>query len=512
VQREASLVQRVVNRYRAEPAVRAWQLLDEAFASGFVSAEALERWAGAMRDAVREVDPDRPVMLGADVETLLRGSGVDARVATATGAMAVSHVTSGYLAYAADGPVDRGAATYLGGFLLRLAPAGMPLLADGIGVHSLDFSPAEESATVRTALFSALMNGASAAMLRRFRDLSTEKREPYFRDPFEVLVGVTDAGGVPKPVLAEVRRFAHVAAHVDFDRYERAAERAAVLVPAERNMPLPSIAGLYDPRSCLRSLIAAKEAHVPVRVLREGDDLQGCRALLVPSAFELEPATWSMLAALVQSGGSVVMSYGGGDVSPGVRQVFGVDFLGDAGARSELSCRVAQQGMLGELTAFDALLDLPCYALLGHGDATVVATDATGNPLLTVNRYGQGRAVFIAAPLERAIAQGDPLAISPRAAALLRTVYGAVVRAAGVGPLMGCDLPQVELAVLTGEDDDVLLLLNHEPVACTATVSLERTVATVADIRGGVPAEVNATSFGVPLGANSGSALRLTYA
>lgn len=512
VQREVALVQRVVNRYRAESAVWAWQLCDEAFASGFANVGDLERWAAVLRDAVREVDPDRPVLLGVDAETLLRGSGVDARAAVAAGELAASHVTAGYLAYAADGPQDRGAATYLAGFLLRLAPAGMPLLADGIGAHSLDASPLEECAMVRTALCSALMNGASVALLRRFRDLATEKREPYFRDPFEVLVGLLDTDGAPKPVLAEARRFAHMAAHIDLDRYERAAERAAVLLPAERYRPLPSLAGLYDPRACLRAFIAAKEAHLPVRMLREGEPLTGCEALFVPSAFELAPETWRALAAFVQGGGSVVMSYGGGDADRGVREVFGVEFLGDGGARETLVCRVAQPGVLGELEAFDARLDLPAYALLGHGDATVVATDATGSPLLTVNRYGQGRAVFIAAPLERALAQGDPLAAPPQAVALLRTVYGAVARAAGAGPLIGCDRSEVEIALLSGENDDVLLLLNHAPVALTATIGLERTVAGVTDVRGGATAKVDAASFGVPIGANGMSALRLSYA
>jgi len=65
------------------------------------------------------------------------------------------------------------------------------------GVHSLDGSVAEEAAYVRTALQSALMNRAAGVMIRRWRDMDTDKREPYFRDPYEVLVGLTDAAGIP---------------------------------------------------------------------------------------------------------------------------------------------------------------------------------------------------------------------------------------------------------------------------------------------------------------------------
>jgi len=173
--------------------------------------------------------------------------------------------------------------------------------------------------------------------------------------------------------------------------------------------PLPSLAGLYDPRSCLQAYIAAKEAHLPVTLVREGAGLSGLMTLFVPSAAKLTASMWMELAAFVQSGGSVVLSYGGGDTDPAIREIFGVDFLGDHGVRSIVSCRVAQPGLLGDLTAFDARLDLPHYALVGGGSATVVATDATGSPLLTLNQYGQGRAVFIAAPLERAIAQTRPV-------------------------------------------------------------------------------------------------------
>ena len=50
------------------------------------------------------------------------------------------------------------------------------------------------------------------------------------------------------------------------------------------------------------------------------------------------------------------------------------------------------------------------------------------SPLLTVNQYGQGRAIYIAVPLERAIAQGDQWATPVPARAMLREVYGAVAQ------------------------------------------------------------------------------------
>jgi hypothetical protein len=182
---------------------------------------------------------------------------------------------------------------------------------------------------------------------------------------------------------------------------------------------------------------------------------------------------WTALASFVQSGGSVMLSYGGGDADPAVRELFGVEFLGDHGGRPVVSCRIAQPGLVGDLTSFDVRLDLPHYALLGASGATVVATDATGSPLLTVHQYGQGRAIFVAAPLERAIAQSDPWAAPDAVRSMLRTVYGSVA---------------------------------------TATLTAERVVALVTDVRGGAAAEVGSKAFAVPLAPNGAVALRLTYA
>ena len=511
IQRQVSLVQRIVNRYRTEPAVWAWEIGNEAFFAGFETEESLEAWVTTLREAIREVDTARIIVFGAGVETLVREGGLDVRVPRESFEYGVSRVTAPYRAYAAEGPLTYGPATYLDSFVLRAGGTAGSVLADGIGVHFLDAAVAEEAASTRMALYSALMNRAAGVFARRWTDVEAERREPYFQDPFEVLVGVNDVTGQPKPALTELTNFARVAASIDLRRYTPAPERAAILIPAERFEPLPSLAGLYDPRSCLQAYIAAKEAHLPVTLVREGEDLGGLMTLIVPSAAKLAPKTWGALASFVQSGGSVVLSYGGGDADPAVRELFGVEFLGDHGTRSVVSCRIAQPGLVGDLTSFDVRLDLPHYALLGGSGATVVATDATGSPMLTVHQFGQGRAVFLAAPLERAIAQSDPWAAPDPIRAMLRTIYGSVASAAGAGPIIGCDEPSAEVALFLGETADIIVVLSHTPEPTTPTLTTERVVASVTNVRGGNAAEVGAKAFGVPLGPNGAAALRLTY-
>ncbi|MDZ4168598.1 MAG: beta-galactosidase trimerization domain-containing protein [Coriobacteriia bacterium] len=512
LQREVALAQKVASHLQGEPGVFAWQLGNEAFLSGFESAEELEAWVGSLREAIREVDAKRPIGLGADAETLLRSSGVDARAALEPCEFAVSHLTAAYRAYAAEGPLTSGPSTYLDAFLLRAAHRGRPVLLDEIGTLTLEHSATEEAAYVRTALWSGLMNRAGGAMVRRYRDMDTERREPYFVDPFETLVGIADSEGVPKPVFTEIAKFVRTVARIDLKTHALIAERTAIVVPAERYEPLPSLAGLYDPRACLHAFVLAKQAHVPVAVIREDDEFEAYSVIVVPSAFELSDQAWERVSSFVQGGGTVLMSYGGGDAHTAIRDLFGVEFLGDAGPRPRLSCRVAQADLLGALESFDAQFEVPNHALLSGGTATVVATDAKGSPLLTVNQVGQGRAVYMAVPLERAIAQGDAWATPEPVLRMAREVYGAVARAAGCGAPVECAAPDVEVALLQGETDDVLILLNHSPAEVSAGLVTERRVASIADVRGGAPVAVGGTAFAVPLDGNAATALRITYA
>ena len=303
-------------------------------------------------------------------------TGIDAREVLDDFEFVVSHPTAAYRIHAAEGPVTARPATYLDSFLLHVARGALPVLLDDIGMFSLDYSAFEEAAHTRLALYSAVMNGAAGAVLRRFRDAETEDREPYFRDPYEVLVGVADSDGVAKPSLAEARSFAKVALRLGRGGYTLARERAAIVMPAERWEPLPSLAGLHAPRSCLQAYVSAKEAHLPVTVVHEDEDLEAYRMLVVPSAFKLSHGTWERLRAFVQGGRLAVRVVrrrrrGAADARAVRRRV-----PRRRGPRSGCRCRVAQPGMLGDLTSFDTALPVRALRPPRPRGAAIVATDA----------------------------------------------------------------------------------------------------------------------------------------
>ncbi|HET6497452.1 MAG TPA: hypothetical protein VFH17_00140, partial [Coriobacteriia bacterium] len=384
-------------------------------------------------------------------------------------------------------------------------------LLDGIGPHTLDASHAEEAALLRCSLYSGLMNNASGALVSRWRDMLTDRRAPYHVDEFESLVGVRDGEGRPKAAMRELAAFSRMVARLDLRQLTRPIERAAVMVPAERTAAEPTLPSLFAPRSCLQAFVSAKEAHLPITVTREHEPFDPFAMLIVPSVTDMAQETWERLAEWVHAGGSLVYSYGGGEFGSEARRLFGVDFLGHGGARERATCRVAQQGMVGALEPFDTAARVPHFALLGPGASTVVATDAAGNPLVTLSRPGQGRAVCVAVPFERVLGQSGLMPPADEIARFLRALYGAVGEVAGCGSKVACDTPSVELALLAGDGRDALLLLNHADVAVTATLVFERTVATVARVSGGDGVSVGELSLGVPLGAYGAAALWVSY-
>ena len=508
-ERQAEFARHVAGRYKDEPALVAWELADAAYLRGFATETALESFTLGLRAAVRAVDEDRPLRLGIDAETYLRATGVDARPAIDLCEEAAVAPSPEYAAYAVDGASGGRMGSHLDGFLLRLALDELPVVAEGVGPRDLEGSVADDVVRLRTGLCAALMNGAGGAMLRRWRGLVTEPRAPYHVDPDESLAGVYLPDGTPTAMLAQVARFAQVAAAVG--GYELVPERVAVLMPAERYQVLPSLAGIRTPRTCLAAYAAAKEAHLPVTVVREGDFVLRARVMIVPGACALAAETWRSLAAFVQAGGAAVLSYGGGDADPALREIFGVEFLGDDGPRASLSCRVAQPEMLPGVSAFVSPTPVPHFARLGGGSATVMATDHDGAPLVTLRQYGQGRALFVAAPLERMLSEADPASAPDAVWSLVRGIYAGVAGASGAVAALGCDRPEVEFAHFIGLDDDIVVLFNHADAALRATLVFPREVADVSDIRGGTPVRVASTAFAVPLGGSGTAALRVTY-
>jgi endo-1,4-beta-mannosidase len=510
LQRAIQVAQRVGTRYRGEKAILGFDVLGPAPAHELPKSERFGVWFASMVEALREAGAEQRVTVGADSEGLMEATGVRIDERLAAAGFRCSNVTPATMAYLTGDPSVTPRSTYVDAFLAKLGHRGAPVIANAVGVATMDETCEREADHLRVALASLFVNRAAAGLARRWRDLETEWRDPYGRMPFESPVGLHFTDGAERPAADEIRGVAELVAAVDAEGFSWEPERAAVIMPGERYASGDSLARMVSPRSTFAAFVTAKRSHIPVDVIVEGDPFDGYSLVIVPSVQAVEQGTWPQLASFVDAGGTALMSYGGGDVTQAFCELFGLEFMGDMGRRAGLATKPGQETVLGGIPALDTHVEFPHFALVSVSGAGIVATDTKGNPLLTVHSKGQGKAIFCAAPIERALSDvGAEAPVTLHAFA--RSLYRGAARLAGAGAAYECDSPALELAVRSGENgaSDILIAINHDPYDVRAAIASERGVAKIADLLTGREAAVRTDKFVLPVLAHEVRALRL---
>ena len=236
----------------------------------------------------------------------------------------------------------------------------------------------------------------------------------------------------------------------------------------------------------LQSYVAAREADLPIGILRERDGLPDtARLYLVPSAKLLTGPGLQRLRALATSGATVYASYFAGS-TPSQRgpwltwldEIFGirhrlryglvdpieddevvfelVEELGDLEAGTRLRFRVA-----GEPSARS-------YLPVDPVGAQVIAVDGHGRPALLRHALGAGSTVFCTYPLEHMAARTPR--VNPEDTWRL---YAALAMLAGVARPVRVDDPRVLVGRLRGRETETVLFVNSS----SDTVQAEPVVA-----------------------------------
>ncbi|MDF2742805.1 MAG: Mannan endo,4-beta-mannosidase [Actinomycetia bacterium] len=314
VARQAWFVRQLTERFAGHPAVAGWLLSNEMpLYGGPAPAEAVTAWAELLVQAVRAGGGAQPLSLG-DGAWGIELSGVDNGFSLRATAPLIDFV--GPHVYPMESDRVR---LHLGpAFACELAGfAGKPVVLEEFGVSS-DFSSAENAGHhYRQVLHTSLLAGASGWIAWNNTDYDhLAGQDPYRHHPFEMHFGLTDAAGAPKPQLAEVRAFAELLVAVDFPNCARPPSQAALVVPSHTERAYPFIEPedrTFALASLRQAFVAAWEADLPARPMREQDGLQPGRALyLVPSAKQLTAPGWRDLERFADDGAVVYVSYSAG--------------------------------------------------------------------------------------------------------------------------------------------------------------------------------------------------------
>jgi endo-1,4-beta-mannosidase len=480
VSQQAWFAKEIAERFGGHPAVVGWLVSNEMpIYGGPAPSEEVTAWARIMVQAVRAGGAAQPVSLG-DGAWGVEVSGNDNGYSLRQLAPLVDFV--GPHVYPMEDDEVRQLLT--AAFTCELAGSfGKPVVLEEFGVSS-DFASDQHAADYyRQVLHTSFLAGARGWIAWNNCDYDDIRHtDPYRHHVFELHFGLTDGEGRPKPQLRVLAEFSSLVRELSTDDWERVAGEAAVVVPEhfERVLPFTDESYRRDLRDNLfQAYIAAREADLPVELLRERDGLSDtARLYLNPCAKLLTAPGLDRLRTLAEDGATVYASYFAGS-TPRQRgpwlawldEIFGVrhklryglvdpiledevvfqfvDDLGDIRAGSLLPIRVA-----GEPSA-------RAYLPVEATGAEVVAVDARGRPALLRQAVGSGCAVLCTYPIEHMAARS--VSVNPEST---WRIYSALAAAAGVARPVRVADPRVLVGrIRTGESTSALFVnCSNEPI------------------------------------------------
>jgi endo-1,4-beta-mannosidase len=510
VARQAWFVRELTARFAGHPAVAGWLLSNEMpLYGGSADAGTVTAWAELLVQAVRAGGGTQPVSVG-DGAWGIEVTGVDNGYSLRALAPLVDFVGPHVYRMESD-PVRQ---HLKAAFVCALAGfTGRPVVLEEFGLTT-DFASAEHACHYyRQVLHNSLLAGAVGWIAWNNTDYDQlADQDPYRHHPFEMHFGLTDAGGAPKPHLAEVAAFAELLERVDVAGCSPPPTDAALVVPSYLEVAYP----FTEPQDRTfvfdvleQAHVAAREADLPVGLMREVDGLQpGRRLYLVPSTKQLTAPGWRALERFAHEGAVVYVSYSAGAHGvqrgpwhAGLNAMFGVEhqlayglvdpiedeevvvtFVRDFGSVPE-----------GSRLEFRAAGNEHSRAFLPvrPTDAEVVAVDQRNRPVLLQRAAGGGRLVLCTYPLEHMAAVTPRVNPEPT-----YRVYDALAELSGVARPVTVEDPRVLAAELRHRDGRRFAWLVSQ---AAAEITVKPTVqGHLADLQTGEPvSEVALQAYGV---------------
>ena len=496
-------------RYQNEPAILAWDLTDEPpywiVADQTTDAMAIN-WTRLISGGIRRSDGLHPLCVGTSMEDLNHGPFRPDNLAGEVDFFSV-HPYSIYALNFFPDPMLSERATYAAAFETTLSlGAGKPVLIHEFGASSAQYEPERIASFDRVTLHSGLGAGACGFLGWCYTDAAPElfRQAPYQRAPHETQFGLTTWDRQDRPRGRVLRDFSRVLARIELENLQLAPREAALIIPDEWAKPYGSFArlGLKGPGaipytstqdgfdtsdanhwlmgSLLSAFVLSHRAGWNVAMPREYTDWKRHSVVLLPSPLtsternlvHVHTTFWNDLRTYLREGGAVYASLCADAAIPGMAEIFGASLVDHSPTEEAVLTIVAPFGDLSPGAVFryhpDARDPRQWPTTLDVQGGEIIAVDPWGLPALVAHRYGRGRSLLSAYPIETYLAatpsafEGDELS---------HQIYRALGQWAGVTPLFAADDPSVEVSAWIGRGSGYAILANHRPESRTVTVA-----------------------------------------
>jgi len=385
---ETRFVQYFTRQFKTDPAIAAWDLGNECNCMARVPGhEAAWAWTAVIVNAIRAVDPDRPIVSGMHSltptgEWRMQDQGELTDVLT-------THPYPVFTPHCNQDPVNtlRTQLHATAESLFYADLGGKPCFAEELGT----LGPMVASETIaadfiRAGLFSLWAHDLRGLLWWCASDQTELTDAPYDWYAMERELGLLRTDGTPKPVLAEFGKFRAFVDGLPQPLPPRVKEAVCILSADQDQWGV-----------AYSTFVLAKQAGFDLEFQYEAQPLKEADFYLLPCISwhrVIHRRRYMELMARVAEGATLYISYAGGFLS---------HFEALTGLR--VLTRAKRTGIC--TTRFSALDGAPQFSMTGEYRFTldpvraeVLGTEADGNPAFTVAPYGKGRVYFLGFPLE----------------------------------------------------------------------------------------------------------------
>jgi endo-1,4-beta-mannosidase len=361
------------------------------------------------------------------------------------------------------------------------------------GNSTLQVTEEDQAANFRVLLFSSFIAGAHCMFPWTYCDMDRNVRQIYNSYCSQELeFGIVHTDRSQKKAVCEFTDFINIINKIDLEVYSFAKLQAATYVEK----------GYYD-RLFMNSLVypnaymMARAANIPVNFVRYDEDLTQYKLLFVPNGI-LTIEEMDKITAFVEQGGTAYMSFNKyihGMAAGYMQEVFGLRQKDFIRLPEEFNIQLEGESESIKFSNMDMVFrnnGVHPYIFF-HVEPTtaeVLAKDSLGRPVICVNKYGKGKAVCCAFPVELCMAQIDDAFQHIKA----YKIYEKVAKLAGMEFKVRHQNPFVETGYMSGNNGTALLfLINHEPTLQQVSLSFNIKFEEIIDFETGLEAETNFT-------------------